>query len=145
MLAPVSAGIEDAMGQAVTVERDGVHMMGYLAEPPGTPRAGVVTIHEGWGLNDNIRGIAERFAAESIARIRVPVMGSYGSLDQGIPKEQVDMLRDTLAQSGAPHDVKLYEGAHHGFFNDTRDIYDPAASADSWTRTLEWFGRHLAA
>ena len=34
---------------------------GYLAEAPGA-RAGVVVIQEWWGLNDQIKGTAERFA-----------------------------------------------------------------------------------
>ena len=43
-----------------------------------------------------------------------------------------------------PNDVKLYQGAHHGFFNDTRDVFHPVAAQDSWGRTLEWFGRYVA-
>ena len=35
---------------------------GYLAEVDGA-RAGVVVIQEWWGLNDQIKGVAERFAA----------------------------------------------------------------------------------
>ena len=38
---------------------------GYLAVPQGEgPWPGVVVIHEAFGLNDDIRGIADRFAAE---------------------------------------------------------------------------------
>ena len=51
-------------GGETRIERDGVAVEGYLAEPEGTPRAGVVVIQEAWGLNDDIRGIADRFAAE---------------------------------------------------------------------------------
>lgn len=39
---------------------------GYFAEPPSgaAPVRGVVVIQEWWGLNDQIRGVADRFAAE---------------------------------------------------------------------------------
>ena len=41
---------------------DGSTASGYLAEVDGA-RAGVVVIQEWWGLNDQIKGVAERFAA----------------------------------------------------------------------------------
>jgi carboxymethylenebutenolidase len=37
---------------------------GYLARPASGKGPGVIVIQEWWGLNDNIKGIAERFAAE---------------------------------------------------------------------------------
>jgi len=44
----------------------------YLALPDGTgPYPGVVVIHEASGLNDNIRGICQRFAAEGYAALGV--------------------------------------------------------------------------
>ncbi|MDA0271464.1 MAG: dienelactone hydrolase family protein [Chloroflexi bacterium] len=82
-------------------------------------------------------------AAEQIATIRVPVAGSYGSADAGIPAEQVNMLRDTLTKSGVSNDITMYEGAQHAFFNDTRPAYDQAAAEDSWKKSLAWFGKYL--
>jgi carboxymethylenebutenolidase len=41
---------------------DGGEASGYLAEADGA-RAGVVVIQEWWGLNDQIKGVEERFAA----------------------------------------------------------------------------------
>jgi carboxymethylenebutenolidase len=52
-------------GSQQTIEHGGVRVGGYLAEPPGSgPRAGVIVLQEWWGLNDDIRSIADRFAAE---------------------------------------------------------------------------------
>ena len=52
------------MGSTITFPRpDGQQVQGYLAEPKvasGAP--GVVVIQEWWGLNDQIRGVAERLA-----------------------------------------------------------------------------------
>ena len=50
-------------GEAIGFEREGERVEGYLAAPEGAPRAGVVVIQEWWGLNDDIRSIADRFAA----------------------------------------------------------------------------------
>lgn len=54
------------MGNTVTFQRpDGQTVPGYLAEPAvSTDRTpGVVVIQEWWGLNDQIRGVADRLAA----------------------------------------------------------------------------------
>ncbi len=83
-------------------------------------------------------------SAEQIATIRVPVLGSYGSEDGGIPVDQVDMLRATLTENGVTNDITLYEGAEHSFFNDTRPAYHEAAAMDSWMKSVEWFGQYLA-
>jgi carboxymethylenebutenolidase len=37
----------------------------------------------------------------------------------------------------------LYEGKQHGFHNDTTPRYDEASARLAWTRTLDWFNKHL--
>jgi carboxymethylenebutenolidase len=51
-------------GSTVTFRRpDGKELQGYLATPEKRERApGVVVIQEWWGLNDQIRGVADRLA-----------------------------------------------------------------------------------
>ena len=54
------------MGSMIDVRRpDGGTCKGYLAEAgPGTPggKPGIVVLQEWWGLNDQIKGVADRFA-----------------------------------------------------------------------------------
>jgi carboxymethylenebutenolidase len=52
------------MGQMITFKRpDGNDCSGYLSAPAGNDKApGVVVIQEWWGLNDQIKGVADRFA-----------------------------------------------------------------------------------
>lgn len=54
------------MGQTVSFQRpDGQTVQGYLAEPASPQGApGVVVIQEWWGLNDQIRGVADRYAEQ---------------------------------------------------------------------------------
>ncbi len=80
---------------------------------------------------------------EQVATIAVPVAGSFGSLDQSIPAEQVDRIRATLERVGTPNDIVMYEGARHAFFNPTREAHHAEAAADSWRRSLAWWDRHL--
>ena len=49
---------------------DGTPVKGFLARPAtGEIKGGVIVIHEWWGLNDNIRTMAERLAAEGWAAL----------------------------------------------------------------------------
>ncbi len=53
------------MGKTISFKRpDGKDVNGYLAEPKGGGQApGMVVIQEWWGLNDQIRGVADKLAA----------------------------------------------------------------------------------
>ncbi len=217
-------------GEAVEFQYDGVRVSGYLAHPEGAPRAGMIVIQEWWGLNDDIREIAGRYAAEGylafapdmyhgtvttepdearklamglerdlaareidaaigwlksqhgvsavgcvgfcmgggltlatairpssgvdaahvyygggmpegadLSKLSVPVMASYG-YDEA---ERAQSLETALAAANIEHDVKVYEGASHGFFNASRNFHADA-SADSWERARAWFALHLA-
>ncbi|MCA9846381.1 MAG: dienelactone hydrolase family protein [Dehalococcoidia bacterium] len=55
----------------------------------------------------------------------------------------VGSLRHALTVADVPHDLKLYEGARHSFFNDRGSAHDPVAAEDSSRRTLEFFSMHL--
>ena len=51
------------MAQTIEFKRpDGASVKGYLAEPAGGSGPGMVVIQEWWGLNDQIRGVADRLA-----------------------------------------------------------------------------------
>lgn len=52
---------------------NGREVQGYLAVPQNeaTSAPGIIVIHEWWGLNDNIRSMARRFAGEGYAALAV--------------------------------------------------------------------------
>jgi len=74
------------------------------------------------------------------AEIRIPLCGSYGELDTGIPSAGV---RDFAARLSVPNDVRVYENAGHAFFDSRRASYVEAAAEDAWTRTVEFLRAHL--
>jgi carboxymethylenebutenolidase len=56
--------------EMVSFATNGERADGFLARPDGEgPFAGVIVIQEWWGLNDNIKDIAQRFAAEGFAAL----------------------------------------------------------------------------
>ncbi len=82
--------------------------------------------------------------AADIARIQAELFCAFGADDAGIPPENISKFEETLKSTGRNAVVKVYEGAPHSFFNDTRDSYRPEAAKDAWERSLALFHRVLA-
>jgi carboxymethylenebutenolidase len=76
--------------------------------------------------------------------LQTPWLGLFGDLDQSIPVEDVEQLREALSAAAVDAEVVRYADAEHGFHCDARPAYNAAAAADGWTRTLAWFDGHLA-
>lgn len=70
-----------------------------------------------------------------------PIVGSYPEKD--FTAGAARTLEQALTRHGVPHDVKIYPGAHHSFFNSSRSAYNPEAADDAWRRTLSFFDVHL--
>ena len=82
--------------------------------------------------------------ASDTARLQVPVLGLYAEHDHGIPLEAVRAFEAEMDKRHVPHEVHIYSGASHAFFNDTRpQIYQAAAAQDAWQKTLAWFRKYL--
>lgn len=77
---------------------------------------------------------------EALARA-CPIIGSYPERD--FTARQARRLEAVLAQNDVRHDIKIYPGARHSFFNETRGAYDAAAASDAWSRTLAFFHETL--
>lgn len=70
-----------------------------------------------------------------------PAVGSYPEKD--LTARSARKLEAGLERHGVAHEIKVYPGARHSFFSDRGRTYDPAASEDSWRRTLAFFEQHL--
>jgi carboxymethylenebutenolidase len=210
-------------------------LRGYLAQPDGAgPFPALVVVHEAFGLNDDMRGIARRFAGEGYVALAVdlfsgrnivvcmlrmfggmmlrsldhggvrdlkgaldwlgtqpgvdaqrvgavgycmggslaialscadrrlkaiapyyamnprpldavaracPVVGSYP--DPDFTTKAGRALDSELDKYNIPHDIKIYPGAKHSFFNTSTRNHDPAAAQDSWGRVLAFFEEHI--
>jgi carboxymethylenebutenolidase len=85
-----------------------------------------------------------RTPLDLVPQVSCPLLASFGALDTGIKPEDVKAFEEALKKAGKTADIKIYDGAKHGFFNDTRpEAYNAAAAADAWQRTLKFFSEHL--
>ncbi len=71
--------------------------------------------------------------------IDIPIIGSFGAEDRHIPPDKV---ASTFAALPVEHDLRIYEGAQHGFFH-KESAFDPQAAADSFARSVAFLKRHL--
>ncbi|MBZ0296122.1 MAG: dienelactone hydrolase family protein [Anaerolineae bacterium] len=222
--------------QNVTIPGGTAGLNGYLVAPAGDgPYPGIVVIHEAFGLNDDIRSIADRFAQEGYIALAVdlfagrnrvicmfrffssmftnalnhggihdlrttltflenqpnvdknrlgaigfcmggsfaiswactderlkvvapfyamnprpmdavaracPVVGSYPEKDftAGAGRK----LDATLGDYDIAHDIKVYPGATHSFFNAAGGDANEAAAADAWERVKAFFAEKLS-
>ncbi len=78
-----------------------------------------------------------------VKNINCPILGNYAGEDRGITEADVNLLKDTLTKHGKTYDIKIYPGAPHGFFNDTRESYRPEAAKDAWQRVLNFYGKYM--
>jgi carboxymethylenebutenolidase len=82
--------------------------------------------------------------AEELAKIQAEMFCAFGADDAGIPIENVKKFEGVLKDTGRNAVVKVYDGAPHSFFNDTKPSYRPEAAKDAWERSLALFRRLLA-
>lgn len=78
-----------------------------------------------------------------VGHIQCPILCLYGGADASIPLPDIERLRDTLEKHRKTFEFKIYPGAPHAFFNDTREFYRPEEAHDAWQRTLRFLERHL--
>jgi carboxymethylenebutenolidase len=74
---------------------------------------------------------------DRVAEMTCPILALMGGDDPGIPQEAVDEYEKALEAAGVAHEVVVYPGAPHSFFD--RKYQDFAdESADAWGRVLEF-------
>jgi carboxymethylenebutenolidase len=80
-----------------------------------------------------------------IVRLNAPVLGFFASKDSFVTREVADTLEKKLKSAGKQVTFHHYEGANHGFFNDTKEAnYHKAFAQDTWNKTLAFYKKNLA-
>lgn len=151
----------DDDGRELQRQRDGEEMtqdfvaaVTFLREHPDTTdRIGAVGFCFGGGmvlelairLPDLDAGVAfygRHPDADRAAAIQAPLMLNHAELDERV-NASWPAFEKGLQAAGVAYVHHDYEGVQHGFHNDTTPRYDKKAAELAWTRTVEFFDRHL--
>jgi carboxymethylenebutenolidase len=97
-------------------------VVGFYGKPVGPGRAGTPA------------------PADLAATFQSPVLGLFGGADPSIPRDAVDTFRAALDDAAVDHDIVVYPGAPHSFFDRKQEQY-AAESADAWQRSLAFIRR----
>ncbi len=116
----------------------GFCMGGTLSFLTGTKEdfdlAGVIGFYSGMSRKF---GGANTTLLEEAEHIRYPALGLFGGDDPVIPEDMVREFDGKLDSAGVAHEVIIYSGAPHSFF-DRRATDFADASADAWQRVLSF-------
>jgi len=77
-----------------------------------------------------------------VADLKVPVLGLYGGMDKGIPRDQIEALQAKLAAAGGESQIVVYDDAGHAFYADYRPSYFKADAEASWKEATAWVKAH---
>ncbi|MBC8140755.1 MAG: dienelactone hydrolase family protein [Armatimonadetes bacterium] len=80
--------------------------------------------------------------AEDAAKVKSPLLLQYAGLDKRV-NDGWPAYEAVLKAHKVPYTAHIYEGANHGFHNDTTPRYDEASAKLSWKRTLDFFNKHV--
>jgi carboxymethylenebutenolidase len=141
MLLDVRAGVDHLS----TVANDAPFLVGFclggatalLAGTTDLDIAGVVAFYPWTGE----LGREPALPDELVAGVRRPVLGLFGDADAVIPVAVSRAFDDHLDRAGVPHEIVIYPGAPHGFFE--RHYLDqnrqPDTVNDVWRRLTAFF------
>jgi carboxymethylenebutenolidase len=76
--------------------------------------------------------------------LEAPILALMGGADEGIPVSDVEEFERALEEAGVEHEIAIYEGAPHSFF-DRKFGEFAGASDDAWQRLLAFVEQHSGA
>src|SRR5437870_5486262 len=75
--------------------------------------------------------------------IQAPVLAHYGEKDPTVNPD-IPSTEEAMKKYNRSYTYKIYPGAQHGFHADTNpERYHADAAKEAWTRTLDFFKKHL--
>jgi carboxymethylenebutenolidase len=101
-----------------------------------------LAVRLGADLNAGVAFYGRQVGADDVPKISAPLLLHYAGNDQGI-NAGIAAYETALKGNNKTYALHMYEGKQHGFHNDTTPRYDEESAKLAWTRTLEFFNKHL--
>jgi len=114
----------------------GFCMGGQLALFAGCIEPAIGAVVDFYGIHPNVK--------PDYGKLGGPVLGLFAEKDAFVTPQTARDVEAAITKAGKAVEVHIYPGVDHAFFNDERsDVYDKAAAADAWRRTLAHFRSNL--
>ena len=104
--------------------------------------ANTLAVRLGSDLNAAVPFYGGQPPAADAAKIKAPLLLQYASLDTRITGGW-PAYEAALKANNVTYTAYIYEGANHGFHNDTTPRYDEKSAKLAWERTLDFFNKYL--
>lgn len=125
----------------------------YLqTNPQSTGKVGVTGFCWGGGMSNQVAANSDVDAAvpfygmqpkpEDVPRIKASLLIHYAGEDERI-NAGITAYEEALKSAGVDYKQYVYPGTRHGFFNDTRPIYNEEAAKLAWSRSIKFFDEKL--
>jgi len=108
----------------------------WLATADGHGLAGAVGFYGSTGERNGAPGPTQR-----AAEFEAPILALQAGADQNILPEHNAAFDAALTAAGVEHEIVVYDGAPHSFFDRRQEDY-AEQSADAWKRTLAFVEHH---
>ncbi|MEQ8244453.1 dienelactone hydrolase family protein [Fulvivirga sp.] len=82
-------------------------------------------------------------SVEEVPNINAPLQLHFGGLDERV-NAGWPAYEEALKANNKEYEAYIYEGANHGFHNDSTGRYDPEDAKLAWSRTIEFFKKNLS-
>ncbi len=144
--------MQELDGQATT--KNFVAAVEYLkTHPQSTGKVGVTGFCWGGGMTNQVAVnspdvqaavpfYGRQPASEDVSRIKASLLVHYAGDDERI-NAGIPVFEAALKEASVEHEIFMYEGAKHAFFNDTSPRYHEDASELAWERTIAFFKEKL--
>ena len=126
----------------------------YLRSAEGGARTSIFTVgfcfggSNSWNAAAGGHGLAGAVGfygrparVEHVDRIAAPILALQAGDDAAIPREDSEAFDRALGAAGVEHELVIYDGAPHSFFDRKYDEF-AAACADAWQRTLDFIAKY---
>ena len=110
----------------------------YCAHNPQV-KAGVAWYGQ---LVGDVNEVTPRHPINVAADLKAPVLGLYGGLDTGIPRETIEKMEKALKEGSKAarlSQIHVYDNAPHAFHADYRPSFRKEEAEDGWKRMQAWF------
>lgn len=111
----------------------------FLASAPEFSLNGVIGFYGAPGVYPNGSPGPTQRAAE----LAGPILAIFGGADAGISSEDISAFGQALRNADIEHEIVIYPGAPHSFFDIKYAEYS-AACADAWRRVLDFIATERA-